>query len=336
MSQFSFFTKENIHPYINHRNGESRLGESIQVAGNAAWEETIKESTAKFVVLGIPEDIGVRANLGIGGSRTAWESFLKSFLNIQDTKSLRGTDFILLGAFECKDWLKALAEADIETLREYTTYLDDVTWPLIRTITAAGKIPIVIGGGHNNAYPILKGGSLALGQAMNAINLDAHSDFRVAEGRHSGNGFRYAHQEGFLKKYAILGLHEAYNSEVIVATLLQHPDLFPLFWEDIFLRGKISPEAALMSCLEFVSAQPFGVELDVDCIENVLSSAASPVGITPVYAMQYLYQCGLSPRSAYLHLPEGVALRDDGLSYPFIGKLLSYLVQAFAKGVMER
>jgi formiminoglutamase len=35
---------------------------------------------------------------------------------------------------------------------------------------------------------------------VNAINFDAHSDFRILEGRHSGNGFSYAYEEGFLKK----------------------------------------------------------------------------------------------------------------------------------------
>jgi formiminoglutamase len=31
-----------------------------------------------------------------------------------------------------------------------------------------------------------------------------HSDFRILEGRHSGNGFSYAYEEGFLKKYFFL------------------------------------------------------------------------------------------------------------------------------------
>jgi formiminoglutamase len=39
---------------------------------------------------------------------------------------------------------------------------------------------------------------------VNAINFDAHSDFRILEGRHSGNGFSYAYEEAFLKKYFIL------------------------------------------------------------------------------------------------------------------------------------
>src|SRR6218665_1582164 len=127
--------------------------------------------------------------------------------------------------------------ANMSQLRSLTEHIDARVFPVIQSIIAAGKIPVVIGGGHNNAYPILKGTSIALGKTVNAVNLDAHSDFRVMEGRHSGNGFRYAYQEHYLHRYAMLGLHEAYNSESIVAELQENPDLLPVFWEDIFLRG---------------------------------------------------------------------------------------------------
>ena len=63
-------------------------------------------------------------------------------------------------------------------------------------IVPSGKIPIIIGGGHNNAYGNIKGLALAKGKPVNAINFDAHSDFRIMEGRHSGNGFSYAFEEG--------------------------------------------------------------------------------------------------------------------------------------------
>jgi formiminoglutamase len=58
--------------------------------------------------------------------------------------------------------------------------------------------PIIIGGGHNNSYGNIKGTALQR-KPVNAINFDAHSDFRILEGRHSGNGFSYAYEEAFLK-----------------------------------------------------------------------------------------------------------------------------------------
>lgn len=134
----------------------------------------------------------------------------------------------------------------------------------------------------------------------------------------------------------MLGLHEAYNSEAIVSELTSNTDMLPVFWEDIFVRNKKDWQQAISETLAFVSSDVFGVELDVDCIENVLSSAATPVGIHTHQALQYLYQCGLQPNSVYLHLPEGVTDRTDGQHNIFTGKLLSYLVQAFVKGVTER
>lgn len=311
------------------RQGETKLGQTIQLTTTPSWEDALRESDAKFVLLGIAEDIGVRANYGIGGTQTIWPAFLKSFVNIQDTQSLPGNTILALGQLR----FEADTTANVDQLREQTAQIDNVVYPIIEKIVAAHKIPIVIGGGHNNAYPILKGCSLAKGNPINAINLDPHSDFRQMEGRHSGNGFRYAYEEGYLKKYSILGLHEAYNSTAITTELEQNDDLLPVFWEAIFLRAQLSWQEAIQFGLDFVQKQPFGVELDTDAIENTLSSAMTPVGISAQQAMLYLYQCGLSPMATYLHLPEAIALRNDGLKSNLNGKLLSYLVQGFIKGV---
>ncbi|MFW1410820.1 hypothetical protein ACEWAY_23085, partial [Vibrio parahaemolyticus] len=46
------------------------------------------------------EDIGVKANGGIGGADSAWLPFLKAFLNIQSNDFLEGSDILLLGHFD--------------------------------------------------------------------------------------------------------------------------------------------------------------------------------------------------------------------------------------------
>jgi formiminoglutamase len=325
-----------LHALISKRTGETKIGEKLQLVNEETIAAALPSFNGKFVIIGIPEDIGVRANGGIGGAQTGWKPFLKSFVNLQETQLLSGHDFLVLGAVNFEDWLKDCDNADIETLRTYTAKIDDLITPIIQNIISHNKIPIVIGGGHNNAYPLLKGLSLAKGSTVNVINSDAHSDFRVKEGRHSGNGFRYAYEDGYLKKYAILGLHQAYNSENIVDLLISNPDFSPLFFEDLFLRNKMDWNEAIQHSLNFVEAKSFGVELDVDCIENVLSSAATPVGISTQQALLYLYKSGLNKNAAYLHLPEGISVRADGLEDGFTGKLLSYLLQAFCRGVLDR
>jgi formiminoglutamase len=336
MPQLRIFNAGDISKYHNKREGETKIGETIQTAEAGDLGHILALSSVRFVLLGIPEDIGVRANSGIGGAHTAWQSFLKVFLNLQDTSVFRGVDFMMLGEMDCTDLMIHCEGTELIQLRNATGLIDAKVYPLIQTIIEQGKIPVVIGGGHNNAYPLLKGASKALDKPVNVINLDAHSDFRMMEGRHSGNGFRYAYHEAFLKKYAMLGLHEAYNSEGILAELKSNADLLPVFWEDIFLRQQMDWTQAIAKTIEFVATENFGVELDVDCIEHVLSSAATPVGIHTHHALQYLYQCGLQPDSIYLHLPEGVTDRADGQHSVFTGKLLSYLVQAFIKGVNDR
>lgn len=336
MPYLQLFESQHLQTLLSKRTGETKLGECVRLAQGGDPDMALKSFKGRFVILGLPEDIGVQANGGIGGTKTAWMPFLKSFVNIQETQLLSGEAFLILGAVNFDDWLEECKDATIEKLRDITSMIDNFVTPLVEKIIANDKIPIVIGGGHNNAYPLLKGLSKAKNKAVNVINMDAHSDFRLKEGRHSGNGFRYAYEEGYLKKYALLGLHEAYNSSNIVDELKSNTDLQPLFFEDIFLRNKMNWNDAVATSLSFVQQDAFGVELDLDSIENVLSSAATPVGIATQQALQYLYQCGLSNNAFYLHLPEGVSQRTDGLLNSFTGKLLSYLLQAFCKGVLER
>lgn len=329
MSNFHFFSKKEIKEFVSLREGEQKFGEGILLLQDF---NELASSEVQFVIVGIPEDIGVQANLGLGGTHSAFLSFLKSLLNIQNNTSFHSSSFALAGYFK----IPQSEQEDLESLRMKVAEIDDLVFPVVEQIIGYGKIPVVIGGGHNNVYPLLKGSSLGLKKKVNVVNLDAHSDFRAAEGRHSGNGFQYAYQNGYLKKYALLGLHEAYNSDRILSPLIENSDFRIQFWEDIFMREKISWPEAIENALAHVEKESFGAELDLDCIENVLSSAMTPVGITTSQAMQYLYRLGANTNSIYVHLPEGVSERKDGLKSALTGKLLCYLVQAFCKGVLER
>lgn len=333
MQAVHLFQKEDLEQYCNPREGEVKIGQTILLPESHNWKSWLENQKARFVLLGIPEDIGVRANGGIGGAHTAWESFLKAFLNIQDNMFLKGKNMILLGTVAVQELMEQYTpDAPLAALREGVVAIDALLAPVIEAIVSARKIPILIGGGHNNAYPLLKGLSLAKNEAVNAINLDAHADFRALEGRHSGNGFSYAYTEGYLKKYAALGLHQAYNNAAMIARFDTNPDLEAIWFESLYLQQELGFKQALQQALAHVKEQSFGVELDLDCITDTLSSAQSPLGFSRAEAWQYVFECAGQSGAAYLHLTEGVALRADGIQYPMTGKLLSYLVQAFVKG----
>ncbi|HEU4610009.1 MAG TPA: arginase, partial [Chitinophagaceae bacterium] len=111
MAQLHIYRENEVTPLIATRGGETKLGETIGLSAGDDLAAALKASSATFVVLGLPEDIGVRANNGIGGAHTAWHSFLKSFLNIQHTDACRGTDFLLLGDIDFTDWMVDCADA---------------------------------------------------------------------------------------------------------------------------------------------------------------------------------------------------------------------------------
>lgn len=336
MSQLQIATQAYINSLTSTRTGETKLGERVQViADNSNWEATLKNSDASFVLLGIPEDIGVRANYGVGGTYTLWEPALKALLNVQQTTLLKGESVLVLGHFDFNDLMQHATNLDIDGLRKLVAKIDDTVYPVIEKIAAAGKVPIAIGGGHNNSYPLLQGISKGYLQSVNCINLDAHSDYRIAEGRHSGNGFRYASQNGYLDKYAMIGLHENYNAANIIATFNADARLHYSFYEDIFIRERLSYTQAIEDALKHTTGHPRGIELDMDCIEGVLSSAITPAGITTVQARQYIHACASAGNAVYLHIAEGAVRLENGRENAGTAKLIAYLVTDFIKAFVK-
>ncbi|WP_126972801.1 formimidoylglutamase [Gynurincola endophyticus] len=344
MDNFQTFDKAGLSKYVRVRKFETKLGEHIDVPSSGDIDEALAASSAKFVIIGIPEDIGVRANYGVPGTGSCWESFLQNFLNIQSNEWTYAKDMLLLGAFQFADLFQVIEqyskpdEERVAAYRQAVHTIDEAVYPIIKKIVAADKIPVVIGGGHNNAYPIIKGTAKGLKVAdkvakaeINAINLDAHLDFRSTEGRHSGNGFRYAFEEGFLQKYCAIGVQENYILQSNLIDFLKEKTLDFISFEDIFLQDKYTFEQAVAHAITFTKSNYVGIELDLDVIDKVMSSAYNPVGIAAFYARKYLVQVARFSTPAYLHLCEGIAKTQDGLQHKETGKLLSTLVIDFVK-----
>jgi formiminoglutamase len=345
MQRFRFYNKEDILTLTSIRRFETKLGERVQVISNSKEVETSLElSPAKFVLFGIPEDIGVKANYGVGGTDTSWFPFLNAFLNIQSNDFFSGDELLLLGHFDFAD-MEALIEANAhgreekaEAYRHAVNTIDNAVEHLTKIITGAGKIPIAIGGGHNNAYPLIKGsakglhkkGLLPLAQ-INCINLDAHTDYRPLEGRHSGNAFRYAEEDGYLQKYCVIGVHENYIPQNVWMDIVNNPFFDLITYEDIFLHEKRNFIQAVSHATGFTDDMYTGVELDLDSIEHTLSSAVTPVGIAPLHARQYMNFVATDTKTAYVHICEGASFLTDGRKSDEIGKLISYLVSDFIK-----
>lgn len=341
---FKQYTKDDLLANTKVRRFETKLGERIQVLHEVLSAEAILKTDASYIIVGIPENIGVKANEGIGGTSSAWFSFLQAFLNIQSNDFLNGEGILVLGHFDFSDMERLIdenagsREEKIDAYRHAVNTIDEEVEKLVKVIVAASKVPVVIGGGHNNAYPLLKGAAKGLQQLqklplaqINCINLDAHTDYRPEEGRHSGNAFRYAESDGFLQKYFALGVHESYLQQNVWTELVTNPFFDCITFEDIFIHEKQTFTQAIDQALDFIEENSFGIELDLDCIENVLSSAITPCGTTSLQARQYVSLCAASSKAVYLHLCEGATQLQDGRKNEATGKLLSYLVADFIK-----
>lgn len=345
MQHFKFYNKEDVLYFTKIRRFETKLGELVKVPISAEkLESFLEQPTIKYVLFGIPEDIGVRANGGIGGTDSCWNSFLSSFLNIQSNDLLGGEEILLLGHFDFGD-IKYLIEQNahgneerIDAYRHAVITIDEEVEGLVKIISAHKKIPIVIGGGHNNAYPLIKGSAKGLHKAgliglaqINAVNLDAHSDFRPSEGRHSGNGFRYAEEDGYLLKYCVIGIHENYLPQNVWMDIVNNPFIDFITYEDIFIHEKRNFIQAVAHATGFTEDNFTGIELDLDCIEHVLSSAQTPAGISSLHARQYMNFTAVDCKPAYMHICEGATQLADGKKEDTTGKLISYLVSDFIK-----
>ena len=335
MLNFISFTSTDCKNLVVNRKGETKFGEHVQLINNLTnIYDDLKDLDVDYVIFGIKEDIGVVANHGNSGTRKAWDAVLKVLLNIQSNAYTTPNRVLILGHLEYPEAQQSISDLSLNTkkrialARKLVERIDSDVSHLVFSILKAGKTPIIIGGGHNNAYGNIKGASLAMKHPINVVNLDAHHDFRGEEGRHSGNGFSYAHHEGFLKNYFIFGLHENYISSNNLNTLQATKSVKFNTFEAISIRKTLKFNAELQNALNHISSTHFGLEIDCDAIENIPSSAMTPSGFSVNKTRQLVSFFAEHKNVCYLHICEAAPTKK---TTTMVGKLISYLITDFIK-----
>lgn len=341
MDKLILFNTNDLKALLKNRTNEFKFGEHVQLFTNFTnIYDSLTTLDVDYVIFGIKEDIGVFANYGNTGAARAWDATLKILLNIQSNTFTNPNKVLILGHLDFSSDMEKMEsysqsnEKDIKKARKKVAKIDTYVTSLVHDIVKAGKIPIIIGGGHNNSYGNIKGTSLALKKPINVINFDAHSDFRPEEGRHSGNGFSYAYGEGFLKNYFIFGLHENYTPDIIFRRLDKFKNVKYNTFEGISIRDESSFKSELERASEFISKRPFGVEIDCDAIKNIPSSAMTPSGYSVKRARSFVNHFGKLEESKYLHICEAAPTPETEVR---VGKLITYLITDFmrAKNVLN-
>lgn len=309
--EFQLFDPQLSMPSFQSRSGETRVGEHlIQTA----------LSQAKYVLIGIGENAGPQANLGRPGSENAFKAFSKIFFNSQYYESSAVNQLAFLGVIQ-----QLKQPADQFEASAFVEELDALLLATLNTYLSGGQIPIIVGGGHNNALALMRWAAQK-GQ-LSVVNIDAHADLRPTDKRHSGNSFSFALQEQLLTQYGVFGLHEAFNNSFIRSQLTQARISYR-FFED-YLQG---PHQLFDDVLRFVQHQQHavGLEIDMDSIALMPSSAFSPSGWQLDEIRTLLLKLGhIRPHIAYFNLTE--AAPSDEKDDLIVGKALTYLVRDFLR-----
>lgn len=335
MKHLVHYKKEEITALTQIRKGEKKIGQAINCLQSI---DELKASQSPFVILAIKEDIGIRANLGKAGAANCFDYVLPALLNVQENRFLLAKQFDLLGYLDFPEYMAKAAEldanieADLDKLRELTALIDLRVSALIQEIVALNKVPIVIGGGHNNSYGIIKGCAAAKDKNIDVLNIDPHADFRALEGRHSGNGFSYAENEALLGRYAVFALHESYNNQDTLEAFRSSAELYYMSFDELLTFSTAERDRLFKDALRWLGSGQIGFELDLDSITRMPVSAYNASGLSMRQARLLVKTAAALSRPYYFHLAEGSPDRvQSEQEKELMGKAICYLITDFIK-----
>lgn len=312
---FSFHLYNENNRATNTRTGETKLSEQL------SFGEATAES--KFVILGISEDIGPQMNGGFPGAANGFSVAMQALQNAQSNVFLVGDEIGVLG-----EVVQNVVFSTRDRATGWVEELDEFIFSILTNYVAKHQKLIVVGGGHNNAYPILKFSHHIHDQAVQSINIDPHADCRSMEYRHSGNPFSYALNEKYICDYAVFGLHEAYNNAFILNFLKEQNCTSSYFeayldnpetWWEHFRRYINQLKKDIPTCLD----------IDLDALAFCPSSALTPSGFSIEEVRRMIRFTAQQADINTLHLPEGAPKTEQEMR--LYGKMIAYFILDFVK-----
>lgn len=339
MAQICRFAFDNLSAVLEHKRGEIKLGERIFLFDSELnIEDALKQCPSQYVLLGVPENIGVKAKTGKPNNTSIWNDTILNLVNLQDNCFNNGNQLAVLGHLDFSEEMELANALDVNEKKQRKMYhklveqIDKEVSHLVFVILKSGKIPIIIGGGQNNSYGAIKGSALASGQSINAINFDAYSHFLLTEGRHSGNSFSYAYEEGFLKKYFVFGLHENYTSKAVLDAFARAGKAINyMSYEELIVRGENSFKEEIIKARNFVEKGGYGIDVDLDATTLFSGNSLFSGGFHARELRQFVNLIAKSDNVKYFHISEGSSLVSENNSSEQIGKLIAILIMDFIK-----
>ncbi len=260
------------------------------------------------MLIGFPQDEGVRRNGGRIGAAAAPAEIRRRLYGLTPWDGCRGVDLPRL-----LDLGDVRVTADLEASQ---AALGDI----VAAVLAAGAVPIMLGGGHETAFGHYLGYA-RLRRPVAVINLDAHLDVRPClDGRgHSGSPFRQAleHPEHPLPggRYICLGAQPFSVSRA-------HADYVRRLGGTIGWAAEVRGRLTEHLLKHFQRAEADGCQVYVSVDSDVMGiadvpgvSAPNPLGLSATEVCAAVRLAGESPAVASFDVVEiNPVLDRDGQS----------------------
>ncbi len=257
-----------------------------------------------IALLGLPDDIGVRMNLGRPGAAGGPKAFRAALARYGAAEPAVGP---LPRVFDAGDVIPtgSLEKTHVRVLEATAALLE------------RGLFPIAIGGGHDLTFPFVRAVAAKYPKPA-GVYFDAHLDVRETPG--SGMAFRRLVQDCDVSALHLHGFRPFVNSQEHFAWFKAH-------------GGKSHPDNA---AVKLPAAKNLFVSFDLDVLDASQApgvSALNPAGWTVREAEEWVLACGENNRVRCFDLMELNPMFDvDGRT----ARVAAHLFLTFLKGFAQR
>jgi formiminoglutamase len=107
--------------------------------------------------------------------------------------------------------------------------------------------------------------------------------------------------------------------------------LHATFFEDIFVKGEDGFSEAVEEAIQFAGSEFTGLELDLDTIQNIPSSAKTSSGISTIQVRKFVHMVASKCNVVYFHIAEAAPVLSHIKTDLKTGKLIAYLITDYLK-----
>lgn len=276
---------------------------------------------AKFVIVGVPQDEGVRRNRGREGARRAPDEIRRAFYKLPTPEMISAGDIFDLG--------NTLVQGSLEQVHERHCQV-------IEQLLRDDKIVIVFGGGNDISYPDCKAMHKVFSEVM-AFNIDAHFDVRAETLCNSGTPYRQLLEERLLspENFFEIGSQPFANSATYQTYLMEKGvAIYPI--ESVRRYGIERRLEDLIRSRSASRAIFWGIDMDsVRASDAPGVSAPSPIGFSAEEICHIGSIAGKRKRSKLLEITEVNPDYDvDGRTAKLAALITAYFIRE--KSTFER